>query len=294
MRGSCFSDTQVHINQAMRQERFWIDPEYRPILHDNHLRSFDDLMQAEGCFQLRKRKLAGWRQRVVLALQTANGQANFYIKRYHRPPLAQQIKRLLRWRAGTAEVELYWIQRLLELGFRVPKVVAYGSRGSRAWETESFLLTAELPGQSLEGWIPQGLRIGQLEPGSKNECSVQLAALVARLHRAGLAHRDLYASHIFVEPLADGRLQLSLLDLQRVCRPIWLKRQRMIKDLAALNYSIPIRAATLTDRLRWFRRYRAAAAHQNNQLLPGDRKLIASIAAKSRRIARHSRKHGLG
>ena len=123
----------------------------------------------------------------------------------------------------------------------------------------------------------------------KRSLSQNLAALVARLHNAGLVHRDLYMSHIFIRAKGENDLDLSLLDLQRVVQTRWRKWQWIVKDLAALNYSTPSSAATNADRVRWLKLYLAERSVSANQ-----RTLIRAVVRKTGRIARHSAKHGLG
>ena len=116
-----------------------------------------------------------------------------------------------------------------------------------------------------------------------------LAELIRLLHGAGLVHRDLYLAHVFMDAGVDGVAELYLLDLQRVLRPRWRIRRWVVKDLAALHFSTPADAASAADRLRWLKHYRACT-----KLSADDRRLVRAIIAKTRRIARHSHKHGLG
>ena len=67
-----------------------------------------------------------------------------------------------------------------------------------------------------------------------------LGGLVGRLHAAGCAHRDLYASHVFLHE-TDQALHLSLIDLARVFRPRWRMRRWQVKDVAQVKYSMPAR-----------------------------------------------------
>jgi heptose I phosphotransferase len=117
----------------------------------------------------------------------------------------------------------------------------------------------------------------------------EVADVVARLHGAGFYHRDLYLSHFFLDDGADGDVGLTLIDLQRMIAPRMRRRRWIVKDLAALDYSTPAGAVSVRDRLRWYRRYRGVA-----RLSREDRALLRAVAAKRRRIARHSAKHGLG
>ena len=264
-----------------------VHPDYRKTLVDNGLCDLGALLETPGENRLDKRGLASWRQRLVLALNTSNGVQRCYLKRFTQPPLRQQFKNLLAGFASTAEVEFHWIRKLTELGIAAPQVVACGSRRNGFREVASLLLTAELHGESLEKWLPR--RASSLGRSMKRSLSQSLAALVARLHNAGLVHRDLYMSHIFVATNGKNDINLSLLDLQRVARPRWRKWRWIVKDLAALNYSTPFSVATNADRVRWLKLYldkRSVSANHGA--------LIRAVVRKTDRIARHSVKHGLG
>ncbi len=267
----------------------WVHPDYAAALRRGGLCDFDALLTAPGDHRLHKQGLAAWRQRLVLTLDTPGGPQRLFLKRYHCPPLHRQFERLWTRASSTAEIEGSWLQRVADLGIRVPPLVAYGSRRQGAVETDSLLLTAEVPGQSLEQWLPQAVERRALHREAKERIARQLASLVARLHSAGLYHRDLYVSHIFVHPLADGDPELYLIDLQRVRQARWRQRRWRIKDLAALHYSTPATAATAADRIRWMKRYLGTW-----RLTRPHKALIRAVGRKAARIARHSRKHGLG
>jgi tRNA A-37 threonylcarbamoyl transferase component Bud32 len=66
----------------------------------------------------------------------------------------------------------------------------------------------------------------------------RLAGMVRRFHQAGYVHRDLYASHVFLDASA-GRDDLYLIDLARMFRPRVIRRRWCVKDLAQLKYSMP-------------------------------------------------------
>ena len=264
-----------------------VHPDYLKALTNNGLCAMGALLETPGESRLVKRGLASWRQRLVLRLNTPNGVQECYLKRFTQPPLSQQIKNLLAGFATTAEVEFHWIRRLTELGIAAPQVVACGSRRNGFREVASLLLTAELHGESLEKWLPR--QAASLGRNMKRDLSQSLAALVAKLHNAGLVHRDLYISHIFIAAKGENDINLSLLDLQRVVRPRWRPWRWFVKDLAALNYSIPFSAATNADRFRWLKLYLDQRNVSANQ-----RALIRAVVRKTGRIARHSAKHGLG
>ncbi len=79
---------------------------------------------------------------------------------------------------------------------------------------------------------------------------------------------------------------MHLIDLQRVRwqREGWPRRW-IVKDLAALDYSSPAGIVTRADKVRFLREYLGL-----RRLDAEGRALAASVAAKTRRIARHDAK----
>ena len=266
-----------------------IHADYLERLKSHSLDQLDAFMKVQGTTSLDKKGLAQWRERIVLDLGQTDQSTRFYLKRYNNPPLRQQLSR---WWAGyrsTAEAEWRWIHELESLDIGVPQVVAYGFRRCGFRETCSAILTEELTGQSLERWAKTFSAYEELSRLVRQRIIESLAQLVSKLHSAGLVHRDLYLSHIFVDGLQDRSPRLFLLDLQRVLQPRRRFRRWVIKDLAALNYSTPAFVASRTDRWRFLRQYGRHLGLPDNL-----RNLARAVSVKTRRIARHSRKHGLG
>jgi heptose I phosphotransferase len=233
--------------------------------------------------------LARWRERVGMTLPEARAARRFFLKRYHQPPLRQQLRRLLAGYASTAAVEWHWLHLIGGLGIAVPTPVAYGASLAGWKERGSLLLTEEVPGESLDNWIPAAVRRGGLGRRVRGVLVERTAQLVARLHHADVVHRDLYLAHLFVHAAGDGDYELTLIDLQRVLAPRWRRRRWIVKDLASLNYSTPFAAAGRTDRLRFMLRYLS-----EDRLSRRSKELIRAIVRKTERIARHSSKHELG
>lgn len=265
----------------------WVHPEYQGLLAENNLCDFDALLRTSGERQLSKRGLAKWRERLALTLSSPTGKQRFFLKRYSCPPLGQRLKALLTNTPVTAKAERHWVATVVRLGIEAPMPVAYGIRRTAWRDVNSLLLTAALPGESLERWLPA--RANQLDRPARLRLCDLLAEMTAKLHNAGLVHRDLYLSHIFVDCQSDGACRLFLLDLQRVLQPRWRLRRWVVKDLASLNYSAPRSVVTQADRMRWLKRYLG-----KKKLSTVDRALIRAIVRKTGRIARHSIKHGLG
>jgi hypothetical protein len=157
------------------------------------------------------------------------------------------------------------------------------------WERRSFLLTAELAGESLEKLAAKwGSQPGSLHPRERHEIIRQLGLIVRLLHAHTLYHRDLYLAHVFLSRNADGQVVLHLIDLARMIERPWNPHRWAIKDLAALDYSASAPFVTRTDRLRFLYHY---LGHRSEDEKKCDaRRYMAAVEVKVRQIARHDQK----
>ncbi|MEM9414586.1 MAG: lipopolysaccharide kinase InaA family protein [Planctomycetota bacterium] len=276
----------------LQHEGLTLHPDYAEAFTAAGLDALEALLQTAGEDNLHKPGLADWRQRLRLKLPPvgdADGPTVCYLKRYTSPPLKEQWNNRKLGHGDCAAVEWRWLTALDRLGVPGPVPVAYGARRKGLLEDASAVVTAAVPGESLERWVPTQLADdGALaDRKTQRRLLIAVADLVANLHRHRFIHRDLYLAHIFLDPatLADDPPTLTLIDLQRMIRPKLRWTRWVVKDLAALNYSTPPDAASTADRIRWFRRYRNTA-----KLTPADRALIRAVAAKTRRIASHDAK----
>ncbi len=127
------------------------------------------------------------------------------------------------------------------------------ARPLAAWSAPgrgSFLLLEDLPRHR-----PLHEAVLQVSGEERRRLLEEVACLVARLHRSGVAYRDLKPSNLLVDLQAPAGERLRLLDhdRNRFRRPPVRLRQRA-RDLAALHAGLPpeVRAA---ERLRALRRY---------------------------------------
>lgn len=264
-------------------ETFKIAPHDKEILTRHGLDGLEAVFRLETGERLDKSGLETWRQRWRLRLADGQGsQRTFYLKRFNRPPLRRQWER---WREGhaglsTAGVEWANARLLAEAGIPAVEAVAFGQEMVGPWERRSFVISREVPGESLERWLPAHLppAAGDPDLARRRRLLNSLARLAGRFHAAGFVHRDLYLSHIFIEP--DGGA-LRLIDLQRVFRPGWRRTRWVIKDLAALHFSTPADRVGRWERLRFLCRY----VRENNGA-GSARALARRVDAKARRMAR--------
>ncbi len=246
--------------------------------------------------RLDKPGLEQWRQRWRIVIQDPDAvEHTLYLKRFERPPVRRQTRR---WRDGhpglsTAGVEWANARQLAEAGISAAEPIAFGQDMTGPWERRSFILLRQVPGESLERWLPVHLPPADRESNwTRRRARLdELARFVGAFHRAGFAHRDLYLSHVFIRPAsveshAGGRAgeeTFCLIDLQRVFRPRWRRRRWVVKDLAALNYSTPIELLGKRERLRFLCRYVRRCGR-----FASARRLARLVGAKTARMARRT------
>ncbi len=257
---------------------------YADVLRASGLDCLDALFALSDADRLSKPGLGSWRERLRFQLEVHGQQQTVYLKRFTRAPLSErrEVRRSGSGAMSMAGLEWTWIHRLA--ADRIPCVcpIAFGESLDGGKEVRSAVLTAAVPGQSLERWC---------STWEDNDRAIirrlvdPLAELIARFHQLGYVHRDLYISHIFFDPTGPIEESLHLIDLQRVMRPRWGHRRWMVKDLASLNFSTPARLISNAIRLRWLTRYLQA-----RKLDGSARRLVARIVSKTRRIAAHERR----
>lgn len=251
--------TSERTARFLRVGRVWVQPRYVVMLQGHGLTGFSSVFRFEGGERLDKPGLARWRERRRVVLTDLAGEPRtFYLKRYLRPPLSQQLRRIVSagLRQSTAGREWQTTLALAEAGIPVSEPVAFGQETRAGFERRSFIVLEAAPGRSLEGWLPVEWkrRAFGADFRRRRELVLALARQVAAFHAAGFVHRDLYASHIFIQDAAGGAPRFTFIDLQRVFRPRWRRRRWIVKDLAQLYYSTAA-FASRADRLRFWREY---------------------------------------
>jgi hypothetical protein len=178
-------------------------------------------------------------------------------------------------RKSPAEIEAKGYRLLEENGIPTVIVAAWGALE----DGRSFIVTEDLAGfspadKAVEAGFPFERVLGPT------------ADLAAKLHRAGLHHRDLYLCHFMVRGAEDGMEEFRMIDAARVRRlPGMLTRRRwIVKDLAQFWYSTFGMNVSDLQREEWLRRY--CAASELGQM----ESIKRSIVRKSAAIGAHDAK----
>jgi hypothetical protein len=239
---------------------FHASPQHQPLLREVGL-------DADGVFE--RTDVVAWRtlpdrQNCTLDATRADGTpVRLHVKRY--PATAP---------GAPAADEVRGIELLQRAGIPTVPLVGWGSLA----DGRSFVVTLDLAGfRDSEKLVQSGVPFADL--------LAPTADVAARLHGAGLHHRDLYLCHFFAKVAEGGRAELALIDAARV-RPLprWFRQRWVVKDLAQFWYSTT-NQPTVTDEQRdaWLARYVAQRGLANAASLG------RAIERKARWIARHDR-----
>lgn len=196
-------------------------------------------------------------------LQFQEGDESYFLKLHMGVGWLEIIKNLvlLRLSVLSARNEYDAIRRCERLGVQTMAPVAFGVRGRNPARRQSFIVTEDLVHTiSLEDLCRDWPR----DPPPywlKTALINQVADISRRLHDNGINHRDYYICHFLlkipngVAALTPRELRLYLIDLHRAQLRVETPRRWIIKDLAALYFSVLNIGLSERDLLRFVRRY---------------------------------------
>ncbi|MFO0932809.1 MAG: lipopolysaccharide kinase InaA family protein [Planctomycetota bacterium] len=127
------------------------------------------------------------------------------------------------------------------------------------------------------------LREGALSPAAIDGAFKALAEAAAAMHEARVHHRDLYLNHVFVDP-TGARPGVTIIDVERLQRHVGVLPRAIVKDLAAVEASIPEGTVDLTYRARLVVHYLRARRFPVRMLLGN---LLRRVSKKVEEIRAH-------
>lgn len=218
---------------------------------------------------------------IVADLQ--EGRADFFLKRHRGFEIKEAVKFLMAHSPAKSAARREWdnIFRLEGHGISTMRPIAFGEKKLLGIERKSFLITETIPSAvPLDSFLRE--HYSENTTGEKLRQKRALlwdaGALVRRLHSAGLTHMDLYLNHIFVRETPDGDKVLHLIDLQRLEKRWIFKRRWVVKDLAALLYSMRDLPLSRTDVARLL------DAYFDGAFAPESRRLLRDAMQRCRRM----------
>ncbi len=242
------------------RDEFQVASGYQPLMREIGL-------DAQAVFehpQIKVWRSIAERENCTLDAERDGREIRLHIKRY----------RAVRGKRTPAEEEVAGIGLLVERGIATVPLVGWG----RLADGRSFVISEDLKGfEAADKLIERGVAFEKL---------LELTAdLAAKLHEAGLHHRDLYLCHFFAK-VGDEEVELRLIDAARVrVLPRWLSRRWVVKDLAQFTYSARQVKVPEEQLANWRMRYTS-----QRKLEEASGSLFASVDRKTNAIARHDLK----
>ena len=178
--------------------------------------------------------------------QFSLGGKSYFVKQHFGVGWGEIVKNLLTFKAPIlgAMTEVKAIQKLDEIGIATTPLVAYGQQGCNPVclniaSRRSFVMTEDLGDiASLED-ICADWQANPPNAVFKQKIIIAMAQLAAKLHGAGLCHRDFYLCHFVLkkDTLINENLKLYLIDLHRMLQGEQANSSAVMKDIASLVFS---------------------------------------------------------
>lgn len=174
-------------------------------------------------------------------IQVKLGAHSYFVKQHFGVGWGEIFKNLLTFKLPIlgAMTEVYAIQALNEVGIPTTPLVAYGQHGFNPAKLQSFVMTEDLGDiVSLEELCADWLS-NPPDAVFKQRLIVAVAEVAAKLHQAGLCHRDFYLCHFVLKraELKAGQIKLYLIDLHRMLQHQASNGNAVMKDIAGLYFS---------------------------------------------------------
>lgn len=174
-------------------------------------------------------------------MQINLGGKSYFIKQHFGVGWGEILKNLISFKQPIlgAMTEVRAIQKLGEIGIATTPLVAYGQRGCNPASLLSFVMTEDLGDiVSLED-LCADWKTNPPSAAFKQKLIIAIAQLAARLHGAGLCHRDFYLCHFVLKKaeFMQGSINLILIDLHRMLQGQPSNGSAVMKDIAGLYFS---------------------------------------------------------
>jgi tRNA A-37 threonylcarbamoyl transferase component Bud32 len=258
-----------------------INPRYRTLLQRLDLRFPTDFYRLEGIF------VGGHAERDIARVTVGEGPPRLtgYLKREHRVRWRDRLRSAL---SGFGLVsrccrEGKLLERLAREHIGCPEVIAMGEDDNG----RSFLLVRELSDAR------ELRRIMSEAPPAHDErrpFARRLGRALARIHRAGFFHRDLYSKHVLVcTGETGGSEEFVFIDWQRSRQRPRLAWSRCWQDLAALDATLADELAGPKDRLACLAAYCRCWKATNTATVPPLVEAARTIRRRALRLQRRQR-----
>lgn len=215
-------------------------------------------MTFEEIFALKGTPLREVKSRLTKKVHVNN--INYFIKQHAGTTIREIIKNLFQFKLPiiSASNEMKALTLLQKKNLLVPNVLGFGKSGINPLTCKSFIILEAIePSISLEDFT-KNWRIHKPTFKDKKKLIEKVAEITARMHQAGINHRDLYICHFLLKEKSlseNEQLPLYLIDFHRAQIRRFVPMRWRIKDLAGLYFSSKDIGLTKRDLLRFIKHY---------------------------------------
>lgn len=243
-------------------------------------------------------QLEGEVYRAVKQRKTLNFHQNnqsYFIKIHRGTTIKEIFKNLLSFRKPVLDAKQEWqaIHRLTQANVNTMNGRAFGRKGWNPLTRHSFIITEDLsPTISLED-LTQNWQISPPHYAFKRSLIIYLAKMVAKMHAAGVNHRDCYLCHFLLDvPLFEEhkQIKLSVIDLHRAQTRNKVPMRWRDKDLIGLYFSAMDIGLTQRDIYLFLTIY---FNQPLRTILRDEHHLITHAQRKAERIRKRTEKYNL-
>lgn len=174
-------------------------------------------------------------------MQITLNEKSYFIKQHTGVGWSEIFKNLFSFKLPIlgAMTEVAAINKCRIIGLATTQLVAYGQQGCNPASLQSFVMTEDLGDITS---IDTLLNEWQISPPSneiKHHLIIAIANLAAKMHGAGMVHRDFYLCHLAIKnsDLMQNNFYLMVLDLHRVAQNQAANGNMVMKDMAGLLFS---------------------------------------------------------
>ncbi len=256
--------------------RLLINADFTQLLRDNSIHNASDLwnIESESVKNVVPDRGTG---RVWLKDRETGSRVEAYIKRYQPFTFTDALKAVTSFKKPVAFDAIHeWnaILTLHSIGIPTMTPIAAAHSGKHTCNLtlaiDNFTRASDL------------FKDPDLPLVEKKRICREIAKIAGLMHKSGYAHQDFYLVHFFVSSTTD---QIFIIDLQRVISQKRLAARWRIKDLAQLFFS----AAPFVTRYD-IARFMATYSHYSGLDWRKNRRMIAAIRRKAKRIEKHHRR----
>jgi tRNA A-37 threonylcarbamoyl transferase component Bud32 len=255
----------------------FVNPRFEELVRHHRLDEFDRVMHWNGAQRVGRQ----FKRHIDrIAIEHDGATVRLFLKREWQTYLKDRFRN---WLAGLgwgtkARREWHVLTMMREAGLGCAEPVVAAER--TGFRPQGYLLLCEIPGAEL--LCPHLARhVTWMTVADRRQFWAHLGREVARLHGIGIDHPDLFSKHILITPGGEpDRLpQVSFIDMQRSTTRRVVSISRRVRNLAALDATLPEDLASATDRLTFLQSY-LSFGESPLDVAP----LLAAVRRRSRKL----------